>query len=74
MTERRISFFRVCVCVRHSDSVEKYLVTVDRLDLGMDKNFKKKKTKKEKNINEKTLRGSCASEKFCEMYPWKFNS
>jgi len=38
-------FARVCV-YGHSDSVEEYLVTVDRLDLDMDKNFKKKKRKK----------------------------
>lgn len=68
----------LCVCVYvcgHSDSVEEHLVTVDRLDLDMDKYFKgEKKWKKEKNMDGKTLREVRASEKFHGMYPRKFNS
>lgn len=57
MTERRNSFFfRVCMCTATRISVEEYLVTIDRLDLDTNKDFQKKKMKKEKNMDGKTLR------------------
>lgn len=44
------------MCTATRISVEEYLVTIDRLDLDTNKDFQKKKMKKEKNMDGKTLR------------------